>query len=887
MPSSRVSWFARTKLMPPAAPADLLVRPELSARLLAAAKAARLTLVSAAAGAGKTTALAALARDLAPAPVAWLSLDEDDNDPTAFFPALVAALRQALPGMGHDAEAVLASPAAQPPRRLVSVLINDILDGATLPAALVLDDLHTITNPALLGALDYLLERSPEGFHVVAGARYEPGLALARLRTRGQLAEFTTADLLLAPAELRAWFIQAFAIDLPDAEAARIHARIDGWIAGARLLALSLPREPGDAGRLIATPPEQERELFEYLAAEVLDAQDAATRAFLLETSILPELTAALCGAVTGSDDAARTLDRLHRKNLFIERLPGQEGASGPSYRYHALFALFLRRQLGQELPDRVAGLHLRAAAAEASPARAVRHYLAAGAPERAAATIARAASTATVGDLAPLRRLLDELPQALRTSHPWLAQLAGADLARKGRYEEARPLLEQALAGFEAAADRHGAGHARVYLGEVFTCLGDAANARPALDASLAADLTFDQRVTSELNLAWIAYYDRDWAAVESRLGQLLSRAEAEPGLPLLEGMVLSLGPQFAFTGAGHERLAALCDRAIALAGHGIGPAQAGAHAYRGYLRFLDGSLEEATRDATIAAGMCEDLGGFAHLELFTDHVLLFAALADGDFASFDGIIARALDRSATRTTHRQWLAAYLYIQGRAAWLRGDTVGVVEASERLRATKVPHELPDAETPRQLLEALGALVAGKHGEAIGHFRAAAAAQELTRHALLATSARLGLAVQLFALGDREHALQELAAALEFIERNNAAGLILQEGAPVIPVLAAAERAGMLARSAATSLAMLRRPEGPPRLPAAGLSRREVEILGLLAEGATNQEIADRLVIALGTAKRHTINIYTKLGAANRTQAVALARARGILSGPRV
>ncbi|MCL4242782.1 MAG: helix-turn-helix transcriptional regulator, partial [Dehalococcoidia bacterium] len=94
-----------------------------------------------------------------------------------------------LPGMGHDAEAVLASPAAQPPRRLVSVLINDILDGATLPAALVLDDLHTITNPALLGALDYLLERSPEGFHVVAGARYEPGLALARLRTRGQLAE--------------------------------------------------------------------------------------------------------------------------------------------------------------------------------------------------------------------------------------------------------------------------------------------------------------------------------------------------------------------------------------------------------------------------------------------------------------------------------------------------------------------------------------------------------------------------------------------------------------------------------------------------------------------------------------------------------------------------
>lgn len=113
MPSSRVSWFACTKLMPPAAPADLLVRPELSARLLAAAKAARLTLVSAAAGAGKTTALAALARDLAPAPVAWLSLDEDDIDPGAFFPALVAALRQALPGMGHDAEAVLASPAAQ------------------------------------------------------------------------------------------------------------------------------------------------------------------------------------------------------------------------------------------------------------------------------------------------------------------------------------------------------------------------------------------------------------------------------------------------------------------------------------------------------------------------------------------------------------------------------------------------------------------------------------------------------------------------------------------------------------------------------------------------------------------------------------------------------
>lgn len=886
MTSTGVSWFARTKLKPPAAPADLLVRPELSARLLEAAKSARLTLLSAAAGSGKTTALAALARDLAPIPVAWLSLDEDDNDPEAFFPALVEALRQALPGMGHDAEAVLASPASQPPRRLVAVLINDILDGATLPAALILDDLHIITNPALLSALDYLVERAPEGFHVIAGARYEPGLALARLRTRGQLAAFTTADLLLAPAELRAWFNQAFGIDLPEAEAARVHARIEGWMAGARLLALSLPREPGEPHRLTAPAPDQERELFEYLAAEVLDAQDAATRAFLLETSIIAELTPALCGAVTGSDDAARMLAGLHRKNLFIERLPDQEGTDGPSYRYHALFALFLRRQLGQELPDRVAELHLRAAAAEANPARAVRHHLAAGAPERAAATIARAASTASVGGLAPLRRLLEELPPGLRTSHPWLAQLAGADLARKGRYEEARPFLELALAGFEAAGDRHGAGHARVYLGEVFTCLGDAANARPALEASLASDLTFDQRVTSELNLAWIAYYDRDWAAVESRLGELLSRAEAEPSLPLLEGMVLSLGPQFAFIAGGHERLDALCDRTLALAGTGIGPAQAGAHAYRGYLRFLEGDLERATRDATIAAGMCEDLGGFAHLELFTDHVLLFAALAEGDFARVDGIIARVLDRSASFITHRQWLASYLYLQGRAAWLRRDSQGVLGALERLRATTVAHELPDSAVPRELLEALGALMAGRPTDATSHFRTAVEARQHTRHALLATDARLGLAVHLFAIGEREQALQKLAGALASIEQDHASGLVLQEGTPAIPLLEAADSAGMLSPSARKALAVLRHPEASQK-PAGGLSRREIEILGLLAEGATNQEIADRLVIALGTAKRHTINIYTKLGAANRTQAVALARARGILTSPRV
>lgn len=887
MTSASVSWFARTRLRPPVIPADLLAREPLSARLLAAARTARLTLVSAVAGAGKTTALAVLARDLAPVPVAWLSLDEEDNDPQFFFPALVAALRSALPGMGHDAEAMLENPAGQQPRRFAAVLINDILEAGDLPAVLILDDLHHLASPALTAALDYLVERAPEGFHIVAGTRYEPALNLARPRTRGQLAEFATADLLLAPGELRAWFSDQFGLELDEPGAAHLHGRVDGWMAGARLLALSLRRQqPGGPLGLAASPEAHERELFEYLASEVLAAQEPSIRAFLLETSILAELTPGLCRAVTGADDAAAILEELHRRNLFIEQLPGASGdtAPGPVYRYHNLFALFLRRQLGREQPDRVAALHLRAAAAQHDPARAVRHYLAAGAPEQAAGVIAAAAATATVRDLAPLCRLIEELPPRFRSSRPWLDQLVGADLARKGLYEQARPSLERALAGFEAEGDRHGAGHALVYLGEVFTCLADGANARPTLEASLAADLTPAQRVTSEMNLAWVACYEGDWDAVDARLDELLARFAAEPGLALAEGIVLSLGPQFAFSGVGAPRLMAFCDAVFALAGPGMGPAQAGARAYRAYLRFLAGDLASAREDATIAAAMCEDLGGFAHLELYTDHVLLFAALAEGDRARFDALIARAIERAAARITYRQWLASYLYLRGREGWLRGDHEAAPRALGELRATTLAHPLPDAAVPGRLLEALAAAAPADAERA---FRAAIEAQDRARHALLATSARLGLAAHLSRQGNHAAALQELATASAFIERHVAPGLVLQEGTGIVPLLRAGERAGVAGGQVRRALELLSASPAPGSPAPGGLSRRELEVLALLAEGATNQQIADRLVITLGTAKRHTINIYSRLGATNRTQAVALARARGLLPGPRV
>lgn len=374
-------WFPRTKLIPPQVGGDVLPRPELAAALRAAALSHRLTLLSAPAGSGKTTAVAALPQSYPDLPLAWITLDAGDDDPAAFLALLVAALQELLPGCAGTAANLLAGAPEMArelraaARRVVGALVNDLLACDPPDFLLVLDDLHVLENAAVLRALDYLLEHLPPAMHVAAACRHDPALSLARLRAQGHLAEFRLDALRLTGDEAARWLNDVMGLGLSEAHLRRLQERTEGWVAGMRLLALSLEQlATAERDRFIQTFSRSHRYIFDYLVEEVWQQQEPAMRDFLLETSVLDELTPDLCRSVTGRPDAAQLLEDVHRRNLFLVMGDPAE----PAYRYHALFAHFLRSRLRRERPDAIRELHRRAAQATTRAARAIPHYLAA-----------------------------------------------------------------------------------------------------------------------------------------------------------------------------------------------------------------------------------------------------------------------------------------------------------------------------------------------------------------------------------------------------------------------------------------------------------------------------------------------------------------------------
>ena len=343
-----------TKLYLPRAQPGHVPRPHLLERLRDGL-ARGLVLVCAPAGFGKTASLADWARD-SRRPVAWLSLDEADNDPVRFWRHVTAALDHTRPGVADQLDPLL-GPAPTSPEGLVTTLINQL---AAEPdqVLLLLDDYHLIDSRPVHRSLEFLLEHRPPGLRLVLASRADPPLPLARLRARGQLAELRAADLRFSPAEAGMVLRQAVGADLPEAAVAALADRTEGWVAGLQLAGLSLRAQPDVAG-FVASFSGSHRYVLDYLTEEVLDRQPEHVRDFLLETSILERLSGALCDAVTGDDDGQAMLEAIERANLFLVPLDEVRGW----WRYHQLFADLLRSRLARERPERVATLHRNAAA--------------------------------------------------------------------------------------------------------------------------------------------------------------------------------------------------------------------------------------------------------------------------------------------------------------------------------------------------------------------------------------------------------------------------------------------------------------------------------------------------------------------------------------------
>jgi LuxR family maltose regulon positive regulatory protein len=428
---SRSPALVWSKLVPPTPRAGLITRAGLQS-LLQARLEAKLCLLDVPAGFGKTTLLSQWQAAAGGGRVAWVSLDDGDNDPTRFWVYVVEALRTVEPGLGAAALQALQRTSLDHERVVLPSLLND-LSGVASSLVLVLDDYHLITNPACHQTLTFFLDHLPVGVHVVLATRVDPPLPLARMRARQELTELRVAELQFTGEEAFALLNASMGLQLRAEDVERLTERTEGWAAGLYLAGLSL-RGRRDPSAFIATFHGDHRHVADYLAADVLARQPSEITTFLLRTSVLRRLSGPLCDATLQTDGSSGRLEELERSNLFLVPLDDRR----EWYRYRQLFGELLHLELASHEPGLVLVLHRRAAAwhrAAGDVDEAIYHATAAGEFSEAGELIAshwlaywRRGRGATVA------RWLEGLPEEAITADPpvafvtaWIGGFSGA----------------------------------------------------------------------------------------------------------------------------------------------------------------------------------------------------------------------------------------------------------------------------------------------------------------------------------------------------------------------------------------------------------------------------------------------------------------------------
>ena len=887
-----------TKLHMPGPRAGLVPRPRLLARL-DEGLARGLVLVCGPAGYGKTVLLTDWARR-GEVPVAWLSLDAGDNDPARFWRHAVAALDRARPGTGDRVAPLLGPPAPASFGGLVTALINDL---AAEEALLVLDDYHLISAPQVHESLAFLAEHRPAGICVVLASRSDPPLPLPRLRARGQLTEIRAAELRFTPAEA-AGLLRHAAAALPDGSVAALAARTEGWPAGLALAALSL-RGQHDAAGFVAAFTGSHRYVLDYLAEEVLEQQDQQLRTFLLETSVLDRLSGPLSDAVTGRQGSQALLEEAERAGLFVIPLDEVRGW----WRYHHLFADLLRARLRQEQPGRLAQLHRNAAAwyqEHGMADDAIGHAAAAGEMLWAARIIEQHFDLVhrIRGEAATIDRWLSVLPDEVVRSRPRLL-LAQAHVAGdSGHSEVMEPLLDAAECAPPDWADEPfepTAGVAASFLVNV--------PALTTLNRSYLAQLHGDAEATAAFAAQTLAESKPEERALSATAQGFLAVAEWLCGrLTEAERALASSVTEWCETGEltliawgwyelvliqlaqGRLDAAALtCEQALgSLVTSGRPPPAAGpSYAVLADIAYQRDELDSALRYATEGIALCRQ---FVYTLPLANGLATLAMIrqATGDPA---GALAAITEAGQAAPGPAGPLNPVPARRARLLLAQGD----LPAAARFAPENGlgPDDEPDyAREPGHLVLARILLAQDRPGPALALLDRLHATAEAQGRAgsLIETGALRALA--LAAAGDEAGAVTALAGALTLACPQGHVRVFADEGPPMAALLGrlvAAQRAGSGFQAAAGVplgyLARLQRAfaAGPPA-PDPGpsgiiepLTRRELEVLRMVAAGRSNQAIARELVVTLDTVKKHVGHVLGKLGAANRTEAVARAR----------
>jgi LuxR family maltose regulon positive regulatory protein len=898
-----------TKLYVPKRRRGLVARPRLRERLRRDAD-VRLVLVSAPAGFGKTTLLAEWFDEaFDDGPVAWISLDPSDSDPSMFWSCIVTA----LDGVGSLEPTVrdLLDVSPLPTELLITALVNE-LDASTDDVWLVLDDFHAVDNRDVVRGIATLLDRLPSHVHVVMSTRSDPDLPLPRWRSRGELVEIRAADLRFTSDETAAYLNDVAGLALDDGDVAVLEQRTEGWAAALQLAALSI-RGHEDVRGFISRFAGDDRYIVDYLVDEVLERQPADVRDFLSQSSVLDRLSGPLCDAVTDRRDGREMLEALERANLFVVSLDDRR----EWYRYHHLFAGALRARMLSDEPGRVTVNHVRASdwyERHDQTEDAVRHAIAGADFDRAMRLIEQAIPVVRRDrDDILLIGWLRALPvEAVRRSpllsvfYGWTLMASGDLDAVERWFDHGERLLASAPSASwpETPELRSLPATTAIFRAALAQARGDGAAATShawrALDLADPDDHQARGGSAGFLGLGlWI---DGDVTAAAETFSHAVAsiRAAGHVADDLTSTAVLA--DMWIAAGRSSEARRLLLDglersRVIApTSRRGI----ADLHVSLAAIELEAGDLAAAKEHLRIATIADE------RVAMGENRFRLFVAMAD--VAAAEGDLDGAIDHldRAEQVARPSFMPRLRPIPAVRARLSIASGSLADAEAWALATGVAR-IVEVDHRREFdLLTFARLLIAQHREARDGDRADDAllllarlrvAAELSgrRRSVVETDVLTALALD--AKGHRSEAVESLQRAwAEAVEPEAHARLVLDEGAPMVELLLEVTRSSsgsacaqrlldLASRGRHVPEGMIRRPlrrsTGPVTMVDA-LSERELHVLRLLASDLSGPEIASELFVSIHTVRTHTKRIFTKLGVTSRRAAVSRARELGVL-----
>jgi LuxR family maltose regulon positive regulatory protein len=890
--NSLASDLLQTKLVIPPARSDRVSRPRLINQLNISLE-LPVTLICAPAGFGKTSLITDWHEepDKPYFPLAWLSIDEDDNDPTRFLIYLISTLANIGESNSNDLLSLLRSSQPPPPKVILTALISRL---SVFPYrfALVLDDYHRLSSPALREALVFLLDHMPSQMRLVIATREDPSLPLSRLRGRGQLAEIRADDLRFTSDEAAQFLNLMLGVHLSANQLIELDTRTEGWIAGLQLAALAMKGRQDISG-FISAFTGSHRYILDYLTDEVLSRQPEHIQTFLLRTSILSRLNGALCDAVIGQIDGQDSLEHIERNNLFLISLDDERYW----YRYHHLFGDMLYRHLQKSNADIVPELHRRASLwfeQNGWLSEAIEHSLLGQEGERTARLVERyGESPWGRGEAATFLRWLNALSQESLRAHPKLGLRQAFMLMVVNSLAEAQHRLDEVEQVLEASADE------TLYKG----LKGQAATIR----ASILLQLTNSGEGTVAVGQQALAQLDetdifwRGWATMLIGMSRYAANTDLDATQQAME-KAITLG----------EQAQNLFTILISLA-H-----LSRIYMLRGRLGLVEINCQQVTQRIIEPVWQRQLVSGFARLDRSwiryerNDLKGAYKDVTEGRRAvqeyylkrtSISGyvMLARLKHLQGNENEAQELMRQALEMNLKPAiidvsvwqiwfWvMQGDLVATVQWAKNIEPTTHAELNPSLEFEHMNLARIQ-ITQGRLDEAqlllAKLFSAANSAGRMGR----VISIRVLQSLVAQRQENIDQALGFLAHSLSIAEPEGYVRTYVDEGRPMAQLLREAGRRGIAQKYIAKLLnnfdaTVTSVDATTPRqglFDFEPLTERELELLRLMAEGASNREIAERLVISLGTVKKHLNNIFIKLDANSRTEVIATARKQNLL-----